>query len=194
MEYLQYRPEYSTIIFIDESGFSLSMRRSFGRSLVGTRANLRVKTIRAKNISLIAAISSEKVWTFHLENGSVNQDVFSLFLEKLFLELENYSIANALLIMDNVRFHKTDSIKRKIEESPHKVLFLPPYSPFLNPIEEFFHQLKSIVRNKNPTNQVELFQSIEDGPKDISSRQLQNYCNHAETYFIKCLDKQTISN
>ena len=106
LEYLQCKPLHSSIIYIDESGFSLSMRKTFGRALSGSRANLRVKSIRSKNITLIAAISSQKVCTFHLENGSVNQKIVSIFLEKLLNDLPSNGIQSALLIMDDVRFTK----------------------------------------------------------------------------------------
>ena len=78
---------------------------------------LTVESIRSKNITLIAAISSQKVWTIHLENGSVKQKIFSIFLEKLFNDQTINGIQSALLIIDNVRFHKTNLIVERIESS-----------------------------------------------------------------------------
>ena len=194
LEYLQNKPVYSSVIYIDEAGFSLSMRRSFGRSLSGTKANLKVKSIRSKNITLIAAISAEKVWTFHLENGPVNQDIFYNYISKLFNDLTNDGVQRALLVMDNVRFHKTNLIAQLIESSSHKLLFLPPYSPFLNPIEEFFHQVKTIVRSKSPQNFDQLTSAIMESPNDVSANHLNNYVNHSESYFARCINMEEIDN
>ena len=130
LEFLQNKPLYTLIIYIDESGFSISMRRSLGRSISGTRANLKVKTIRSKNITLIAAMSSEKVWTLHVECDSVNQNVFYTFIEKLFNDLSDDGVEKALHVMNKIRFHKTDLIIELIQTSNHKRLFLPSYSLF----------------------------------------------------------------
>ena len=125
------------------------MRRFFGRSAVGTRANLNVKSVRSKNITFIAAISSERVWSTKVHDGSVNEHIFSEYLIQLFCDLQYSGISKALLIMDNVRFHKTERILNLVAETNHSLLFLPPYSPFLNPIEELFNQIKILVRKEN---------------------------------------------
>ena len=92
--------------------------------------------------------------------------------------------------MDNVRFHKTNLIVEQIEASGHKILFLPPYSPFLNPIEELFHQVKSIVSHKVPSNQEQLMKCIMDSPDEIYAHKLLNYSNHVESYFTRCLNSE----
>lgn len=192
--YLHLKPAHSHVLYIDESGFSLSLRRFFGRSPVGKRANLKVRAIRSQNLSLIATVSKEKVWSTKVHEGSVNQHVFSEYLIQLFVDLQMSGISKALLIMDNVRFHKTEYIMDLVAETSHSILFLPPYSPFLNPIEELFNQWKIMVRNKKPTTKNELIEAIQACPSDITQNQCQNYCNHAESYFLRCLNNENIEN
>jgi transposase len=77
--------------------------------------------------------------------------------------------------MDNVKFHHTVSIKEKILSKGHIVIYLPPYSPFLNPIENLFSQWKQLVRNSSPNNEDEL---IETTFRNISNVHYSNwsYC------------------
>ena len=170
------------------------MRRFFGRSAIGTRANLRVKSVRSQNLTLIAAMSSQKVWTTEVHEGSVNQHIFSEYLSHLFLDLQLSGIEKAVIIMDNVRFHKTDYILNLVAETDHTILFLPPYSPFLNPIEELFNQLKSMVKHKKPNSMNELINAIKACPNEVTINQCQNYCNHSESYFLRCLNNEIIEN
>lgn len=172
----------------------MATRRSKGRSAIGTRANLKVTTIRSQNITLIAAMSRNKMWGFHLHKGGVNQNVFSEFLTKLFEDLATNSVVGAVLVMDNVAFHKTELVRSIIQNSGHQLLLLPPYSPFLNPIEEVFSQLKSIVKRSNPNNTSELLESIQKSPEEVTSVHLENFVRHSKSYFSACLQKQIINN
>ena len=87
MEFLKLKPQHDEVIFVDEYGFSLSMRRKLGRSVRGKRANLSVRSIRSKNVTLIAAMSPRRLWTFNIVHGSVNTDVFDAFVKNLIREL-----------------------------------------------------------------------------------------------------------
>ena len=139
-------------------------------------------------------MSCSKIWSFKLQEGSVNANVFVEYLDQLFNDLTTSGISRCLLVMDNVRFHKTDVVMAKINSSGHKVLFLPPYSPFLNPIEEVFNQMKCIVKNTHPQNKQQLMDAIMNTPSYISPQQCLNYCNHAETYFTRCISSEIIEN
>ena len=194
MELLKLKVDHDEIIFIDESGFSLSMRRKLGRSARGARANLNVRSIRSKNVTLIAAMSSKKLWTFRVEHGCVNSHVFKTFISDLFHDLRRENVDKALLIMDNVPFHKTSEIRESVAEVGHTLLFLPPYSPFLNPIENLFHQWKTIVRLSNPKDEMELDRCMVEATTKITTEQLKNYCRHSKTYQTRCLQREPIEN
>jgi len=85
---------------------------------------------------------------FNVKQGEYNSDNFVTFLESLFHKLSIMKISNGKLIMDNVRFHKTKSVRLLIENKGYGVMFLPPYSPFLNPIKNMFSKWKDLVRRK----------------------------------------------
>ena len=191
---MSYEPIHDDIVYIDESGFSLAMRRTQGRSLVGSRDDARVKNVRAQNISLIAAVSSEKIWTFEITKGSVNSKKFEEYMSKLVEDLRLKGLKKVLLIMDNASIHKSEYLSNAVRESGHTHMFLPPYSPFLNPIENLFNQWKSIVRSKLPQNEHELHEAMKTAPDEINSIQLKSYFRHSRIYFSDCLNKTEILN
>ena len=88
---------------------------------------------------MIAAKCGKKLLAPILFQGSTNSLLFNHWLEHhLLKELE----APSILILDNARFHKKDDVRRIAEQAGHIVLFLPPYSPDFNPIEQDFATIK----------------------------------------------------
>ncbi|KAF7689862.1 hypothetical protein CDIK_2813 [Cucumispora dikerogammari] len=114
------------------------MRLSYGRSLVGTPAKKVVRSIRSKNHSICAAISKSGIIHYSSQKQAFNGDSFINFLSELFKKKSERRMFNFTFIMDNVAFHKIIKVKEIIAENGHTILFLPPYSSQLNPIEEFF--------------------------------------------------------
>ena len=104
--------EREKIFFLDEFGISLSYRRGFGRSEIGSRANCQVRCIRSKNYSVSAAINSESLYFFEMSSNPYNAEDYGIFLNKFFDYLRRDSIVGAVLIMDNVRFHKTLDVQQ----------------------------------------------------------------------------------
>ena len=88
------------------------------------------------------AVSNKKVLQYKLyKQQAINTDLYYLFIEEIVK-----SFQNKYILMDNVSFHKSKRILELITKSNNKILFIPPYSPDFNPIEEVFAELKSFVR------------------------------------------------
>ena len=96
--------------------------------------------------------------------------------------------------MDDVRFHHCLDVKSLIEEAGHTLLFLPPYSPFLNPIENLFHKWKTIVRHVNPKDHDALISSMQHAPNRITPQEIGNYFSHFLKYFPDCIKMKHINN
>lgn len=157
------------VIWIDETGFNLHLRRKYGRALAGLRANIVVANSRGRNISICAAMSEEGALTHTAQMGSYNAQLFCAFLETLFLHLQSIGRAGCWLIMDNVRFHHCASVRELVAQSGHQLIFLPPYSPMLNPIESLFGKWKTSMRTRGVTFSTEaLLSLIELAHRDIS--------------------------
>ena len=139
-----------SIIFIDESGFNCHLRRSKARSRENTPARVQIPTIRGRNVSLIAAMNIRgMVYTKVISISTVNTNIFCEFLRELFIKLETEGITNVWLVLDNARIHKTTQVSDLIAQRKrnHSLVFLPTYSPMLNPIEKVFSKTKFCARN-----------------------------------------------
>ncbi|KAK3741926.1 hypothetical protein QZH41_010680, partial [Actinostola sp. cb2023] len=138
-----YAPEM--LIFVDETGCDKRLQGRYGYSFQGSQALIRRDFIRSPRISAIAAIGLDgprAIKTFH---ESVNAEKFVKFLEyELLPILQPYNGINpdSVVIMDNACIHHVRRVRRLITQTGARLIFLPPYSPDLNPIEEAFSKVK----------------------------------------------------
>ncbi|CED60690.1 transposase, IS630 family [Moritella viscosa] len=141
------------IIYIDESGFTLDAPREYGYSDKGTRCFGKHDWQPGKRINAIGALLGSKLLTVSLFNGNINSDVFYQWvIDDLLPKIKSPSI----IVMDNASFHKRSDIEKAISEQGHQLVFLPPYSPDLNPIEKKWAHAKA-VRRKHRCNVDDIF-------------------------------------
>ncbi len=132
-------------MYIDESGFAHDMPRTHGYAPVGQRCH-GVRDWHARGrTNVIGALMGKFLLTVGLFKTNVNADVFTAWLEQ---DLLPKLPKNAVLVMDNATFHKRSDTITAIHNAGHTPLFLPPYSPDLNPIEQKWAQAKIIRRKK----------------------------------------------
>jgi len=115
---------------------------------------------RGKRISAIAAICTEGLIDVELTTGSVNGDKFFDFVRgSLIPNMHpfNGTAAKSIAILDNCSIHHVDEVKKVFEDAGILLLFLPPYSPDLNPIEQMFSSVKYYLRDHD-----ELLQCTDD--------------------------------
>ena len=136
------------LVFLDETGVLLGLSRSHARSQLGTRAYAVKPFYRGQKITVIGAITFQRVVALMTIDNSMDSQVFEVFVEK-FLVPQLWS--GAVVVMDNLPAHKVDSIKHIIEAVGASILCFSPYSPDFNPIELWWSQLKSLLRQFSPT-------------------------------------------
>jgi transposase len=141
-------PDHRHIIWIDECGFNLHIRRKYGRSRRGETAAITVANGRGQNISACAAMSEEGFLFEKLRPGAYNAIHFCEFLEQLFELLNRMERPSCWLVLDNVRFHHSQEVSLMAQRYGHTLVFLPPYSPMLNPIESLFGKWKTLIRTQ----------------------------------------------
>lgn len=199
----QYAQEYlnllgvvdeANVIFIDEVGFNISMRTLYGRSKIGSRAIHKVGAIRSHNISVCCAITKNGVFKFSYQNTAYNTESFKNFIVELSEKLEENNLTNVAFIMDNVRFHKVEAIKQFISNKNHRLLYLPPYSPFLNPIENAFSKWKQFIRQSKPQNISELLLLIERVTEIITPNDCSSFYRNMMTFIAKSLAREIITD
>jgi transposase len=132
-------------IFIDEAGFYVGDHPKKGRSKKGTKLTIETsKTVRRKKFTLIMAISSEKIISYQILDHNCKKTDFIAFIKQL------EAPKGATLIMDNIPFHHSKETCAMMKERGFKSLYVPPYSPKMNAIENVFGVLKPMYRQRCP--------------------------------------------
>jgi transposase len=130
-------------VFVDESSTNISLSPIYARAPRGERAYGKAPKNWGKNISLLCAIDSEGVKSSMSVEGAVDSKAFESYIEHFLAPtLERGQI----VVMDNLSSHKSKRVQQPIEDAGCELLFLPPYSPDMNPIEEAFSKVKGILR------------------------------------------------
>ena len=136
------------LVYVDESGINRILQREYAYSERGVRVHGKVKGKREKRISCIAAYKNKKLLAPMRFEGYTESNLFNQWLrESLIPELER----GDTVILDNASFHKSPETRRLIEEAGCKLIYLPPYSPDLNPIEKIWSRLKKIIQYARQT-------------------------------------------
>ena len=138
-------------------GSNLSFTRLFGRAAPGQRVLDQVPGARGKNISTIGAISLAGVLTGLSVPGSIDGAVMLFFVEEMLSPLLK---AGDVVLLDNVATHKQEEIEDLIEARGALVIFLPTYSPDLNPIENCWSKVKTMLRSLKPRTLEELLDAL----------------------------------
>ena len=137
------------LIFLDETGMNLHQTRNYGYSPKNYKAYKLVKGSRGKNISCMVAIKITGIIAFEIKDGAFNGESFMKFIEeKLLLHFQSYP--NDVLVMDNCSFHHRRDVIEMLNCKNINHRFLPPYSPQLNPIEEYFSHFKAVLAGIHP--------------------------------------------
>lgn len=98
---------------------------------------------RAQRISIISALNKNRVHSPLIFEGYTTKELFLTYLEHVLIP---YLKPGEYVIMDNASFHKGDAIKKLIEKAGCTLIYLPAYSPDLNPIEHYWHSIKNYIR------------------------------------------------
>lgn len=184
------------LLFVDEAGFNLSKTRRRGRNITGHRAIINVPGQRGGNITMCAAISQNGVVHHHATIGPYNTAHIIAFLDTLhdMLTVQRPEHTRYVIIWDNVSFHRAALVRNWFTDHPSfMALNLPPYSPFLNPIEEFFSAWRWKVYDRHPHQQVALLQAMEEACGDIDQASCQAWIRHSRRYFPRCLGLEDIA-
>ena len=152
------------IIVIDEAGADLRMDSEYARAEGGKRATSARPFARGNKFSIIGALSVLGIIAVMYVEMSVNTDIFLAFITTMLVPKLRRGM---YVILDNVGFHKSEEITRIIESVGARVVFLPPYSPDLSPIEKMWSKIKEILRKLKPRSKAEFHDSIGDALNSV---------------------------
>ncbi len=131
------------MIFIDETWASTNMARRYGRAPRGQRLRVGVPHGRWKTTTFVAGLRLSGLVAPFVLDGPINRAAFEIYVEMILVpELRPGDI----VILDNLSSHKGPRVRALIEAAGARLLYLPPYSPDFNPIENAFAKLKALLR------------------------------------------------
>jgi transposase len=164
------------LVFIDESGFHTSMTRLRSRAPRGERAYGKVPRNRGRNQTLIASISLEAGMGEAVSiEGATDAELFETYVEEF---LAPTLSEGQVVVLDGLGAHRTERVRELIEEKGASLLFLPSYSPDLNPIEEAFSKIKNIVRKAAARTREALDEAISEALAAVTLEDVAGWFSH----------------
>ena len=139
----QLQLDISKLVFLDETWATTNMTRRCGRSPRGERCVASVPHGHWKTTTFIAGLRHDSITAPMVADGPMNGPLFLAYIKEFLCPTLK---PGDIVIADNLSSHKVNGIKEAIEAVGASILYLPPYSPDLNPIEKFFSKLKALLR------------------------------------------------
>jgi transposase len=165
------------LVFVDESGFNTSMTRLRARAPRGRRAYGKVPRNRGKNTTLIASITLEGGMGESVAiEGATDMEAFEAYVEHF---LAPTLKEGQVVVLDGLGAHRTQRVRELVEATGAQLLFLPSYSPDLNPIEEAFSKIKGIVRKVGARTRQALLEAVAMALSAVTPEDAAGWFAHA---------------
>ena len=163
------------LVFVDEMGTNVSLSPLYAWSRKGERALGSAPRNWAKNVTLLASITREGLGPCLAVDGSTTREVFEAYLEHV---LAPTLSPGQVVVMDNLSAHKGGRVKEIIEGRGCELLYLPPYSPDFNPIEQAFSKIKGILRRAEARARESLIEAMGLALSAVSARDARGFFGH----------------
>jgi transposase len=164
------------LVFIDESGLSTKMARLRGWAARGQRCRAAIPHGHWKTITFVGGLTAAGFIAPMLLDGPMNGEAFRAWCEQM---LAPTLRPGDVVILDNLAAHKVAGVREAIEAAGATLLYLPPYSPDLNPIENAFAKLKAHVRKAAARTIDALETAAANALQSFKPIECQNFFAHA---------------
>ena len=142
----------------------------------GARLPAKVPHGRWKTMTFVAALRHDRIAAPWLLEGPIDGDTFTIYVEKVLLPTLK---PGDVVVMDNLGSHKGTAVRRLIRSAGAKLFFLPRYSPDLNPIEQVFAKLKTLLRKTDPRTIETTWRGIGELLDGFTPQECANYLTNA---------------
>ncbi len=178
MQWIKYRGliDPRRLVFIDETWAKTNMAPLRGWAPKGQRLEAKVPFGHWQTSTFIAALRNDRVEAPWLLNGPVNGESFLVYVEQVLVPTLK---PGDIVVMDNLGSHKSKAVRQAIRATGARLLFLPKYSPDLNPIEQLFGKLKHHLRKAAKRTYGAVCDAIGEILPTVSATECQNYLVNA---------------
>ena len=168
------RPE--RLVFIDETGAKTNMARRRGRAPKGQRLPAAIPWGHWQTTTFVAGLRTTGLTAPMVIEGAMDGDAFKAYVKQLLVPSLK---PRDIVIMDNLSSHKVAGVREAIKAAKAYLLYLPSYSPDLNPIELAFSKLKALLRKAAARSLEDLEQAIVEAMDQFSPQDCANFFKHA---------------
>ena len=162
-------------MFLDERGINLAMTRLYGWGERHARVEEYVPDVRFERTSIISTLHLSGVNAPLPFRGSLNGEVFEYYVSQVLAPTLG---EDDILVLDNLSSHKVKGILGPIYKRGASVVFLPQYSPDLNPIELMWSKLKAVLRKLKARTHEELQTALQQALNAITKTDIKNWFTH----------------
>jgi transposase len=163
------------LLFLDETGTTTNMTRLRGRAPCGERLKMAAPFGHWQTQTFVAGLRCDGLVAPWVLDGPMNGEAFETYIET---QLAPTLVRGDVVIMDNLSSHKSERVAQLIRQQGAWPLFLPPYSPDLNPIEMAFAKLKELLRKLNARTIDQLWRAIGSVCSLFTPDQCWNFFRH----------------
>jgi transposase len=167
--------EAERLVFVDEMGTNTSLTPLYAWSRRGERALCWVPRNWGANITLLASMTAEGMGECLAVEGPTTREVFETYLE---LVLAPSLQPGQVVVIDNLSSHKGSRVKELIEERGCELIYLPPYSPDFNPIEEAFAKIKALLRRIEARTREALIEAMGQALEAVTAKDALGFLEH----------------
>jgi transposase len=164
------------LVFIDETWVKTNMAPLRGWGPRGRRLRAYAPHGHWKTLTFIAALRHDRIDAPWVIDGPINGEIFLLYVEKI---LAPTLSPGDVVILDNLGSHKGNAARAAVRARGAHLIFLPPYSPDLNPIEQVFAKLKHLMRKAQPRDVHATWRKVGQLLELFSPRECANYLANA---------------
>ncbi len=173
---LQGKVDAKRLIFIDETWAKTNMTRLHGRCPVGQRLVAKVPHGHWKTLTFVAGLRCDGIVAPCVFDRPINAISFLAWVVQFLVPTLR---PGDVVVMDNLGSHKGTAVRRAIRAAGALLIFLPPYSPDLNPIEQAFSKLKTLLRKENARTREHIETCIGDLLAKVTASECANYFSEA---------------
>ena len=163
------------LVFVDEMGTNVSLSPLYAWSRKGERAFGSTPRNWGKNVTLLASITRRGLGPCLAVEGATTREVFETYLERILTPTLG---DGQVVVMDNLSAHKGGRVKEIIEGRGCELVYLPPYSPDLNPIEQAFSKVKRMLRRAEARTREALIEAMGPALSAVSARDARGFFGH----------------